>query len=47
MIDWRIQLARRLVETQKIDPNTGGGYWINDTGRVPPSVLKIVSSASV
>ncbi len=33
MIDWRIQLARRLVEIQKIDPDTGGGYWINDTGR--------------
>ncbi len=33
MIDWRIQLARRLVAVQKIDPDTGGGYWINDTGR--------------
>jgi len=33
MIDWRIQLARRLVEVQRIDPDTGGGYWINDTGR--------------
>jgi squalene-hopene/tetraprenyl-beta-curcumene cyclase len=33
MIDWRIQLARRLVTVQKVDPDTGGGYWTNDTGR--------------
>jgi len=33
MVDWRIQLARRLVNLQKVDPDTGGGYWINDTGR--------------
>jgi squalene-hopene/tetraprenyl-beta-curcumene cyclase len=33
MIDWRIQIARRLVAAQKVDPDTGGGYWINDTGR--------------
>lgn len=33
MVDWRIQLARRLVSLQKVDPDTGGGYWINDTGR--------------
>jgi len=33
MIDWRIQIARRLVSAQKVDPDTGGGYWINDTGR--------------
>jgi squalene-hopene/tetraprenyl-beta-curcumene cyclase len=33
MVDWRIQLARRLVSLQKVDPDTGGGYWVNATGR--------------
>ncbi|NQU38948.1 MAG: terpene cyclase/mutase family protein [Lentisphaerae bacterium] len=33
LIDWRSALAQRLVSNQKVDPDTGGGYWINDTGR--------------
>lgn len=32
-IDWRKQLAQRLVSLQKIDPATGGGYWINPNNR--------------
>jgi squalene-hopene/tetraprenyl-beta-curcumene cyclase len=33
MIDWRAALAQRLIGLQKIEPETGGGYWVNDEGR--------------
>ena len=33
MINWRKQVAERLVSLQKIDPDTGHGYWKNDTAR--------------
>lgn len=29
-IDWRTELVRRLVSLQKIEPDTGLGYWVND-----------------
>ncbi len=32
-IEWRQELANKLLSTQKIDPKTGQGYWINDSGR--------------
>ncbi len=31
--DWRRELVRKLVNLQKIDPETGYGYWVNDYGR--------------
>ena len=33
LVDWRTALARKLVQLQKIDPRTGHGFWVNDTGR--------------
>lgn len=33
LVDWRAELARKLVALQKIDPKTGQGYWVNNTGR--------------
>jgi len=33
LVDWRTELARKVVALQKIDPKTGHGYWVNDTGR--------------
>lgn len=32
-VNWREDLAQKLVRTQVIDPDTGHGYWLNDTGR--------------
>lgn len=47
LIDWRIKLARRLVSLQKIDPDTGGGYWVNDTGRFWESDPVLVTAYSI
>ena len=32
-VDWRSALAEKLVSVQKIDPKTGHGHWVNDSGR--------------
>ncbi len=32
-INWREEVAKKLVSLQKIDAKTGQGYWLNDTGR--------------
>jgi len=32
-VDWRRELAKRLISLQTIDPATGHGFWRNDTGR--------------
>jgi squalene-hopene/tetraprenyl-beta-curcumene cyclase len=33
LINWRAELAKKVVSLQKIDPKTGNGYWVNDTNR--------------
>ena len=30
---WRKDLTQKLISRQKIDPKTGTGFWINDSGR--------------
>lgn len=32
-IKWREQLADKIISVQKIDPETGHGYWINENNR--------------
>jgi squalene-hopene/tetraprenyl-beta-curcumene cyclase len=32
-VDWRIDLVQKLVNLQRIDPESGLGYWVNDNGR--------------
>ena len=32
-VDWREAVARKLLALQRIDPETGHGYWVNDAGR--------------
>ncbi len=32
-LDWRSAMIRRLLALQKINPETGNGYWVNDQGR--------------
>ena len=32
-LNWREELARELLNRQRVDPSTGHGYWRNDTGR--------------
>jgi len=33
LVNWRVEVAKTLVANQKIDPKTGHGYWINESGR--------------
>lgn len=33
LLNWREEVAKKLVGLQKIDPKTGHGFWSNDTGR--------------
>ena len=33
LVNWRAEVAKKLVSLQKIDPGTGAGYWENETGR--------------
>lgn len=33
LVDWRAEIAKKLISIQKIDPKTGNGYWQNETGR--------------
>jgi squalene-hopene/tetraprenyl-beta-curcumene cyclase len=30
---WRSEIVRRLVNLQRVDPDTGEGFWMNETGR--------------
>ena len=32
-VEWRTELAKRIVSLQRIDAKTGLGYWKNDNGR--------------
>ncbi|MGQ9660920.1 MAG: prenyltransferase/squalene oxidase repeat-containing protein [Kiritimatiellia bacterium] len=32
-INWRAEVAKKLVSLQRIDPQTGAGYWKNDVNR--------------
>jgi len=32
-VDWRADLVEKLIALQRVDAKTGGGYWINETGR--------------
>lgn len=32
-VNWRNELVKKLVSLQKIDPTTGGGFWVNPEGR--------------
>jgi len=31
--NWRAELIKKLLSLQKIDPKTGDGYWVNESGR--------------
>jgi squalene-hopene/tetraprenyl-beta-curcumene cyclase len=31
-LNWREAVARRLVSLQRLDPDTGHGYWVNENG---------------
>ncbi len=46
-INWRAELIRKLLELQKIDPKTGGGYWINEKGRWWEADPVLVTSYSI
>lgn len=32
-VNWRKEVANRLLKSHKIDPKTGHGYWLNESGR--------------
>jgi squalene-hopene/tetraprenyl-beta-curcumene cyclase len=46
-VNWRADLAGKLVAMQKIDPKTGHGYWTNETGRFWESDPVLVTAYSV
>jgi squalene-hopene/tetraprenyl-beta-curcumene cyclase len=33
MFNWRVKMIEQLLRMQKIDPDNGAGYWINNVGR--------------
>ena len=33
LLNWRTEMVRKLVSLQRIDPETGHGYWLNEEGR--------------
>ncbi len=33
IVNWRSALIQTLLNHQRIDPETGAGYWVNDAGR--------------
>lgn len=32
-VNWRSELIKKLLSLQKIDPKSGAGYWVNESGR--------------
>jgi squalene-hopene/tetraprenyl-beta-curcumene cyclase len=46
-VNWREGVARKLVSLQKIDPRTGNGYWLNDSGRFWESDPTLVTAYSI
>jgi squalene-hopene/tetraprenyl-beta-curcumene cyclase len=43
-VDWRVELARKLISLQKVDPESGHGYWMNEAGRYWENNPVLVSS---
>lgn len=46
-INWREEVAKKVVSLQKIDPKTGNGYWLNDKGRYWESDPVLVTAYSL
>ena len=46
-INWRAELIKKLLSLQKIDPKTGAGYWVNESGRWWESDPVLVTSYSL
>lgn len=46
-IRWRDELARRLVELQKVETDGQRGYWVNEVGRYMESDPVLVTSYSL
>jgi squalene-hopene/tetraprenyl-beta-curcumene cyclase len=42
--NWRVELIETLLAGQKIDPETGAGYWVNEVGRYWESDPVLVTS---
>ena len=47
MLNWRREAALRLVREQKIDPETGHGFWRNEDGRFWENDPVLVTAYSV
>ncbi len=44
---WRREIVRKLLNLQRIDPETGYGYWVNDHGRYLEADPVLVTSYSI
>lgn len=42
--NWRVHLVEELISSQRVDPATGHGYWVNDVGRYWESDPVLVTS---
>ncbi len=47
LLNWRREAALRLVRIQRIDPETGHGYWTNDDGRFWENDPVLVTAYSI
>ncbi len=46
-INWREEMAKKIVSLQKVDPKTGQGYWVNEKGRYWESDPILVTAYSL
>ena len=47
LVNWRAEVAKTLVAKQKIDPKTGHGYWVNESGRFWESDPLLVTAYAI
>ncbi len=47
LVNWRREAALRLVRTQRIEPETGHGYWRNEDGRFWENDPVLVTAYSI
>lgn len=46
-LNWREEVAKKIVSLQKVDPKNGQGYWLNEKGRYWESDSVLVSAYSI
>ncbi len=47
LLNWREELAKKLIKIQRVDEKTGHGYWQNDSGRYSENDPVLVTAYSL